>query len=62
MLRGKKRTSVDSSYSESEEDCEFVSHKVLFSYKSVFINSIVDITEDDKVRMWAVLLFCRIEL
>ena len=51
VLRGKKRTSMDSSYSESEEDCEFVSHKVLFSYKSVFINSIVDITEEDKVRM-----------
>lgn len=46
---GKKKTTLDSSYSESEEDCEFVSHKVLFSYKSVFVNSIVDITEEDKV-------------
>ena len=34
---------------EEEEECELISHRVLFSYKSVFIKSIVDITEEDKV-------------
>lgn len=52
--RGRRKSKLDSSYSNSEkeggeEDCELISHKVLFSYKSVFIKSIVDITEEDKV-------------
>ena len=47
-------TSVQSSVpceeeEEEEEECELISHRVLFSYKSVFIKSIVDITEEDKV-------------
>ena len=52
---GKRKSKLDSPYSgsekeeEEEEECELISHRVLFSYKSVFIKSIVDITEEDKV-------------